>query len=120
MERKGISDLFQSFQSGRLFNQAETMTKTYKYPCLLIEFSADRSFILQELTSEIQQHSVQSKLTVLTMAFPSLRVLWARHPTMTVNIFRSISMSHEEVDVDKAVLVGNVHAGDGIVRYAMQ
>jgi DNA excision repair protein ERCC-4 len=46
VERKGISDLFQSFASGRLYNQAESMSKYYKYPCLLIEFSADKSFSL--------------------------------------------------------------------------
>ena len=40
VERKGISDLFQSFQSGRLFNQAEAMIKHYAFPSLLIEFSA--------------------------------------------------------------------------------
>ncbi len=46
VERKGISDLFQSFASGRLFNQAEAMCRHYKYPCLLVEFSADKSFAL--------------------------------------------------------------------------
>ncbi len=47
VERKGISDLHQSFASGRLFNQAESMTKHYKFPCLLIEFSPEKSFALQ-------------------------------------------------------------------------
>ena len=46
VERKGISDLFQSFASGRLYNQARSMTKHYKYPCLLIEFSPDKPFSL--------------------------------------------------------------------------
>lgn len=46
IERKGISDLFQSFASGRLYNQAEAMGKYYKYPCLLIEFSPDKAFSL--------------------------------------------------------------------------
>ena len=44
VERKGISDLFQSFSSGRLYNQAESMSRYYKYPCLLIEFSPDKAF----------------------------------------------------------------------------
>lgn len=44
VERKGISDLFQSFASGRLYNQAESMSKYYKHPCLLIEFSAEKAF----------------------------------------------------------------------------
>jgi DNA excision repair protein ERCC-4 len=46
VERKGISDLFQSFASGRLYNQAESMGKYYKYPCLLIEFAPDKAFSL--------------------------------------------------------------------------
>lgn len=46
VERKGISDLFQSFASGRLYNQAESMGRHYKYPCLLIEFSPDKVFAL--------------------------------------------------------------------------
>jgi hypothetical protein len=46
VERKGISDLFQSFASGRLYNQVESMSRHYKYPCLLIEFSQDKAFCL--------------------------------------------------------------------------
>ena len=46
-ERKGISDLFQSFASGRLYNQAESMGQHYEHPCLLIEFHPDKSFNLQ-------------------------------------------------------------------------
>lgn len=47
VERKGISDLFQSFASGRLYNQVESMSKHYRYPVLLIEFAAEKSFTLQ-------------------------------------------------------------------------
>jgi hypothetical protein len=44
IERKGITDLFQSFNSGRLYNQIEQMSKYYKFPILLIEFSPEKSF----------------------------------------------------------------------------
>lgn len=37
VERKSVSDLFSSFNSGRLFNQAEAMTRAYEKPILLIE-----------------------------------------------------------------------------------
>jgi ERCC4-type nuclease len=47
VERKSISDLFQSFASGRLYNQVETMIRYYKIPVLLIEFSQDKSFSFQ-------------------------------------------------------------------------
>lgn len=44
VERKGISDLHQSFASGRLYNQVESMSRHYKYPCLLIEFTPEKPF----------------------------------------------------------------------------
>lgn len=56
VERKSLADLRQSFMSGRLFNQAEAMSKHYKTPILLIEFDRDRAFALQssaELGSDI-------------------------------------------------------------------
>lgn len=47
VERKSIQDLFVSFASGRLFNQAEMMVRYYQIPVLLIEFSQDKSFSFQ-------------------------------------------------------------------------
>jgi len=49
VERKSISDLFGSFASGRLFTQAETMSKHYKVPCLLIEFDPNKTFCMQNV-----------------------------------------------------------------------
>lgn len=60
VERKSLSDLRQSFQSGRLYNQAEAMSKHYKTPILLIEFDRDRAFALHssaELGSDINVRS---------------------------------------------------------------
>ncbi len=92
VERKGISDLFQSFASGRLYNQAEAMTKHYKYPCLLIEFSPDKPFSLvapQEVPVEIQQGAITSRIALLAMSFPNLKILWSRqvnkHFSKTIN-----------------------------------
>lgn len=47
VERKSIADLFQSFASGRLYHQVETMSRYYRMPVLLIEFSQDKSFSFQ-------------------------------------------------------------------------
>ena len=47
VERKSISDLIGSLASGRLFNQAMSMTRYYKNPVLLIEFDPKKSFSLQ-------------------------------------------------------------------------
>lgn len=47
VERKSLTDLNQSFQSGRLFTQCEYMSTYYKTPILLIEFEENRSFSLE-------------------------------------------------------------------------
>lgn len=47
VERKSIADLRGSLASGRLYHQAEAMTKHYKTPLLLIEFEGDKAFALQ-------------------------------------------------------------------------
>ena len=57
MERKSLSDLRQSFASGRLYHQAEAMCRHYAAPVLLIEFERDRAFALHaasELGSDPQ------------------------------------------------------------------
>ena len=63
MERKSLPDLRQSFMSGRLYNQAEAMSRHYKTPILLIEFDRDRAFALQtsaELGSDINVSPLMS------------------------------------------------------------
>lgn len=109
VERKSISDLFGSFASGRLYTQAEAMSKYYKVPCLLIEFDPEKTFALQnasDIGNEIRNDSVCSKMTLLVMHFPKLRILWSRSPHETLKIFKKLKRNHEEVDVDKAVEIG--------------
>lgn len=47
VERKSLSDLIGSLNSGRLYNQAQAMTRYYKRPILLIEFDQNKPFHLQ-------------------------------------------------------------------------
>ena len=57
IERKSLSDLRQSFISGRLYNQAESMSKFYKIPVLLVEFDGDKEFVLHgpaDITEDIK------------------------------------------------------------------
>ena len=49
VERKSVKDLIQSLNSGRLYNQCETMMQHYKTPLLLIEFDQNKSFNLEVL-----------------------------------------------------------------------
>jgi DNA excision repair protein ERCC-4 len=46
VERKSITDLIQSFNSGRLYSQCEAMSAHYKTPVLLIEFDPTQCFSL--------------------------------------------------------------------------
>ena len=121
VERKSISDLFGSFNSGRLFTQAEQMSKFYKCPCLLIEFDPAKSFCLQnsnELGIEIRTDSVCSKMALLTMHFPQLRILWSRSPHETLRLFKELKQKHEEVDVEKAIEVGRSESVDLFLQEA--
>jgi DNA excision repair protein ERCC-4 len=115
VERKSISDLFGSFASGRLYTQAEAMSKFYKCPCLLIEFDPSKSFCLQnsnELGVAIRTDSVCSKLCLLTMHFPQLRILWSRSPHDTLRIFKALKTNHEEVNVERAMEIGRSEESD--------
>ena len=47
IERKSISDLIGSLNSGRLYNQAIAMTRYYSKPMLLIEFDQNKPFCFQ-------------------------------------------------------------------------
>jgi DNA excision repair protein ERCC-4 len=113
VERKSISDLFGSFASGRLFTQAEQMSKYYACPCLLIEFDPSKSFCLQnanELGVDIKLDSICSKLTLLVLHFPKLRLLWSKSPHETLKLFHELKQNHEEVDVYKAMEVGRAES----------
>lgn len=121
VERKSISDLFGSFASGRLFTQAESMSKYYKCPCLLIEFDPSKSFCLQnvnEMGIEIRTDSVCSKMVLLTSHFPQLRLLWSRSPHETLRIFKDLKQNHDEVDVDKAVEIGRNESVEAFLKEA--
>lgn len=109
VERKSIGDLFGSFTSGRLYTQAEAMSKYYKVPILLIEFDPNKAFCLQnanEIGVDIRNDSICSKMVLLTSHFPKLRLLWAKSPHETLRIFKDLKSTHDEVDVEKAVEVG--------------
>jgi DNA excision repair protein ERCC-4 len=120
IERKSISDLFGSFASGRLYTQAEAMSKYYKCPSLLIEFDPNKSFCLQnqrDLGTEIRTDAVCTKMALLTLHFPKLRILWSRSPHETYKIFRELKTNHDEPDVDRAIEAGRNDALDDDLFY---
>ena len=120
VERKSVRDLISSFKNGRLFNQAETMLLHYKYPMLLIEFDQNKSFTLDTFgtdhtTSSLKPDSpsdLQSKITLLTLAFPRLKIIWSSSPYQTAEIFEELKKQQEEPDPVKAVQIGLVAGED--------
>ena len=85
VERKSIPDLFGSFASGRLYSQADAMCRHYKVAVLLIEFDESKPFALQltgaNSRDSVKQEDLTSKLAVLLMHFPTLRLLWCASHT---------------------------------------
>ncbi|KAN0119590.1 MUS38-like protein [Hyaloscypha variabilis] len=116
IERKSIKDLISSFKDGRLYNQAETMLLYYKAPMLLIEFDQNKSFTLEpfadlsgslsSVSSSNTSSDLQSKLVLLTLAFPRLRIIWSSSPYQTAEIFESLKTQEPEPDPIAAVRIG--------------
>lgn len=116
IERKSVSDLISSFKDGRLYNQAETMFQHYKSPMLLIEFDQNKSFTLEPFadlsaninpaTSNNVPGDLQSKIVLLTLAFPRLRIIWSSSPYQTAEIFESLKAQEDEPDPIAAVRAG--------------
>ena len=120
IERKSVRDLISSFKNGRLFNQAETMLLHYKNPMLLIEFDQNKSFTLDtfgtdhttSLSSASNPSDLQSKIVLLTLAFPRLKIIWSSSPYQTAEIFDELKKQQEEPDPIKAVQIGLVDGED--------
>ncbi|KAI4866337.1 DNA repair protein [Hypoxylon rubiginosum] len=116
VERKSINDLISSFKDGRLYTQAETMFQHYKNPMLLIEFDQNKSFTLEpfaDLSGNLRSvnpneapSDLQSKIVLLTLAFPRLRVVWSSSPYQTAEIFEGLKSQQDEPDPVAAVRAG--------------
>ena len=118
IERKSVRDLVSSFKNGRLFNQVETMLRHYKNPLLLIEFDQNKSFTLNPFaestlstTITLNAQDLQSKIVMLTIAFPRLKIIWSSSPYQTAEIFEELKKNQDEPDPVKAVQIG-LEAGE--------
>ncbi|XP_028403688.1 DNA repair endonuclease XPF-like isoform X1 [Dendronephthya gigantea] len=110
VERKSVSDLISSLNSGRLYTQCVAMTRFYKRPILLIEFDPAKSFSLQaksSLSNEISLQNVTTKLALLTIHFPKLRVLWCPSPYATAELFDELKQNQPEPDAAVAMEIGS-------------
>ncbi|TIB81130.1 hypothetical protein E3Q22_01358 [Wallemia mellicola] len=111
-----------------LFTQCEYMSTYYKTPILLIEFEENKSFTLEtiseskkviphmntkkpSITGTSPTEIFQSRLVMLTISFPRLRILWSSSPRQTAEMFADLKYQREEPDRDKAVSIGQDEVG---------
>ena len=110
IERKSVPDLYGSFLSGRLFNQAEALCRHYKNACLMIELDPDRSMSLAATSGgvpvEISPMHIVSKMVLLVQQFPSLRLLWVRGSEDAAELFSSLKTDEDEPDAEAAAALG--------------
>ncbi|XP_032248116.1 DNA repair endonuclease XPF isoform X1 [Halichoerus grypus] len=108
VERKSVSDLIGSLSNGRLYGQCVSMSRYYKRPVLLIEFDPGQPFSLTArgaLRQEISGNDVSSKLTLLTLHFPRLRLLWCPSPHATAELFEELKQNRPQPDAATAMAV---------------
>ena len=116
VERKSLPDLVSSLSSGRLYTQAAHMTRHYSRPLLLLEFEAEKAFELAPdapRSSEVDGRDVRSKLVLLLLHFPALRLLWARSAHSTVDLFKMLCEGQPQPDRVAALGVRTDEEGGG-------
>ena len=59
-----------------------------------------------ELGDDIGQNSVSSRLVLLALHFPRLRIIWSRSLHATADIFRSLKANFEDPDAVTAAAIG--------------
>uniref|UniRef100_A0A182K9T2 DNA repair endonuclease XPF n=1 Tax=Anopheles christyi TaxID=43041 RepID=A0A182K9T2_9DIPT len=127
VERKSISDLIGSLNSGRLYNQCVQMTRYYAKPILLIEFDQNKPFHFQRYfmvsnagggaggtssSGGSTNEDIMAKLQLLTIHFPKLRLVWSPSPYSTAQLFEELKQGKAEPDPDVAVKVGSDETGN--------
>lgn len=67
----------------------------------------------RKLKDGIDPLSVQSKLVLLTLTFPRLKILWSSSAQATVDIIVDLKLNHPEPDAEKAIAIGGEDDVDG-------
>ncbi|XP_076665620.1 DNA repair endonuclease XPF mei-9 isoform X1 [Andrena cerasifolii] len=109
VERKSVSDLIGSLNSGRLYNQAMSMSRHYTKPMLLIEFDPNKPFCFQGhyyASKDVQNMFITSKLQLLTLHFPRLKLVWSPGPHATAQLFEELKQGRDQPDAIKAAQIG--------------
>lgn len=113
VERKSLSDLIGSLNSGRLYTQCSVMTRHYKRSILLVEFDESRPFNLRgkigfgfidrKVKTTVDAYDSLPKLILLTITFPQLSVIWSPSPTFSAEMFEYLKIDREQPNADQAL-----------------
>ncbi|XP_011868390.1 PREDICTED: DNA repair endonuclease XPF [Vollenhovia emeryi] len=109
IERKNVSDLIGSLHSGRLYNQAVSMTRYYAKPMLLIEFDQNKPFSFQGhyyVSRDLKSTDITAKLQLLTLHFPKLKIVWSPSPHATAQLFEELKQGRDQPDSSIAAKLG--------------
>lgn len=68
-----------------------------------------------DIGDDITPYNIISKLSLLVLHFPRLRILWSRSLHATAEIFASLKANQDEPDEAKAMRVG-VPSEEGIIE----
>jgi DNA excision repair protein ERCC-4 len=88
------------------------MSIYYRQPILLIEFDQKKSFSLQTYTdpkgtsTSTSDTDLHSKLVLLTLTFPKLRIIWSSSPYSTAEIFKELKTGQHEPEAERAIGLG--------------
>ncbi|XP_073949397.1 DNA repair endonuclease XPF mei-9 [Choristoneura fumiferana] len=117
VERKSISDLIGSLNSGRLYTQCTQMCRNYSRPILLIEFDQNKPFNLQGhfvVSTDISGADIQQKLQLLTIHFPRLKLVWSPSPYATAELFYELKQGRKNPEIAAAIALGGDNTADDI------
>ena len=82
------------------------MNQFYKRPVLLIEFDEGTPFKLTDISrdttfgADVSQVSIISKISLLTINYPNLQIIWSKGPVHTAEIFRDFKQNALDAQKD--------------------
>ncbi|XP_047530253.1 DNA repair endonuclease XPF [Vanessa atalanta] len=115
VERKSISDLIGSLNSGRLYAQCTQMCRNYSRPILLIEFDQNKPFHSQGnfvVSTDLSGADIQQKLQLLTIHFPRLKLVWSPSPYATAELFYELKQGRKNPNVEEALALSGDNTAD--------
>ena len=115
VERKSLTDLTQSLQSGRLHNQLAALSRLYSFPILLVEFDRNIPFRLcysttwRSTTTGPRMSLMLAKVAKVVSVLPRVTWIWSRSPAHTADMMLKWKTSFAR---------GNMNIGDSALTSA--